>query len=126
MFGSNVEDMNASVDGTEERTRSVGIVRDLLLDEEQMEVIVATVPNMGAIAKSSHGFRRMNQVQISNNEFSSRRKEQATNVQYMHEAFAETQIFTCALIENESDGPAARRVKDAQLFSESASSTPTS
>ncbi len=142
MFGSNgMGDMDSSMDDMEELKRSMAIVRDLFRDEVQTEFIVATIPNMMAIAESSRLVEELrkeripvrhlfvNQVQPPNDGCafcSARHKEHAANMRYISETFAGLQISTVQSFDREIKGAPALRAMGAQLFPGSISSTPTS
>lgn len=132
MFGgADASDVDRSMDEMEELKRSMAIVRDLFRDEVQTEFIVATIPNMMAIAESSrlvdelrkeripvrHLF--VNQVQPSNagcTFCSARHKEQTANMEYLSTTFDGLQISTVQSFDREIKGAAALRAMGAQLF----------
>lgn len=124
-------EMNASVEEMEELKRSMGMVRDLFRDEIQTEFIVATIPNMMAIAESGrlvlelnrekipvrHLF--VNQVQPSNDECTfcaARHKEQTGNLRRIETEFSGLQISKVQAFDKEIKGTAALRAMGAQLF----------
>lgn len=132
MFGGNdAQDMDASMKDMEELKRSMARVRDLFRDEIQTEFVVATIPNMMAIAESSrlvdelrkeqipvrHLF--VNQVQPQNDDCtfcSARHKEHSANMKYIQSQFEQLQISTVQCFDREIKGVGALRTMGAQLF----------
>lgn len=139
MFGGGREDdLNASVEDMEELKRSMQMVRNLFRDEVQTEFVVATIPNMMAIAESSrlvdelrkeqipvrHLF--VNQVQPGNDDCSfcaARYKEHVANLSYIKTQFGQLQISTVQSFDREIKGAAALRAMGGQLFPKAMEST---
>lgn len=139
MFGgARDEDLNASVEDMEELKRSMQMVRNLFRDEVQTEFVVATIPNMMAIAESSrlvdelkkeqipvrHLF--VNQVQPGNDNCSfcaARYKEHVSNLRYIKSQFGQLQMSTVQSFDREIKGAAALRAMAAQLFPKALEST---
>lgn len=130
MFGNDV-DMDNSVEEMEELKRSMNMVRELFRDEIQTEFIVATIPNMMAIAESQrlvdelrkeqipvrHLF--INQMQPSNDDCTfcaARYKEQRSNMKYIEEQLDGLLISTVQSFDKEIKGAAALRAMASQLF----------
>lgn len=132
MFGGGKDDdLNASVEDMEELKRSMQMVRDLFRDEIQTEFIVATIPNMMAIAESSRLVEELrkeqipvrhlfvNQVQPGNDDCSfcaARYKEHAANLRFIKSQFGQLQISTVQSFDREIKGAAALRTMGGQLF----------
>lgn len=130
MFGNDVN-MDNSVEDMEEMKRSMNMVRELFRDEVQTEFIVATIPNMMAIAESQrlvdelykekipvrHLF--VNQVQPSNDDCTfcaARYKEQRSNLKYIEQQLTGLQMSTVQSFDKEIKGAAALRAMASQLF----------
>lgn len=130
MFGNDV-DMDNSVEEMEELKRSMNMVRELFRDEIQTEFIVATIPNMMAIAESQrlvdelrkeqipvrHLF--INQMQPSNDDCTfcaARYKEQRSNMKYIEQQLEGLLISTVQSFDKEIKGAAALRAMASQLF----------
>lgn len=130
MFGNDV-DMDNSVEEMEELKRSMNMVRELFRDEIQTEFIVATIPNMMAIAESQrlvdelrkeqipvrHLF--INQMQPSNDDCTfcaARFKEQRSNMKYIEQQLDGLLISTVQSFDKEIKGAAALRAMASQLF----------
>lgn len=134
MFGNDVN-MDNSVQEMEELKRSMNMVRELFRDEIQTEFIVATIPNMMAIAESKrlvdelrkesipvrHLF--VNQMQPANDECTfcaARFKEQASNLTYLRGEMQNLQLSTVQSFDKEIRGAPALRAMASQLFPECA------
>lgn len=124
-------DMDESFNDMEELKRTMAKVRDLFTDEVQTEFIVATIPNMMAIAESKrlvdelrrehvpvrHLFVNHCQPENSGCEFCSvRHKEQAANLKYIRSEFSGLQIATVQSFDREIRGAAALRAMGSQLL----------
>lgn len=130
MFGNDV-DMNDSMEDMEEMKRSMRMVRELFRDEIQTEFVVATIPNMMAIAESTRLVEELrkekipvrhlfvNQVQPANDDCmfcAARRKEQSGNMRYLQREFEGLQISTVQSFDKEIKGAGALRAMGEQLF----------
>ncbi|CDF39347.1 probable arsenite translocating ATPase [Chondrus crispus] len=137
MFGGGDPDaeLNASVEDMEELKRSMGMVRDLFRDEIQTEFVVATIPNMMAIAESKRLVEELakekipvrhmfvNQVQPENDDCTfcaARFKEQAGNLRAIDRTFDGLLIAKVQMFDKEIKGAAALRTMSGQLFPKAA------
>jgi arsenite/tail-anchored protein-transporting ATPase len=124
-------DLDASMNDIEDMKRSMAVVRDLFRDQVQTEFIVATIPNMMAIAESArlvdelrkeeipvrHVF--VNQIQPQNDDCTfcaARHKEQDANMRFIREQFQGLRISTVQSFDREIRGGPALRAMGAQLF----------
>lgn len=129
--GDTEGDLNASVEEMEELKRSMGMVRDLFRDEIQTEFVVATIPNMMAIAESKRLVQELNrekipvrhlfvnQVQPENEDCTfcaARFKEQAGNLRNIESEFDGLLISKVQMFDKEIKGAAALRAMSGQLF----------
>lgn len=134
MFGGNRDvdsELDASMNDMQEMKRSMAVVRDLFRDAIQTEFIVATIPNMMAIAESRrlidelrkekipirHVF--VNQIQPSNDDCtfcSARHKEHVANLQFIQSQFKDLRIATVQSFDREIRGAPALRTMGSQLF----------
>lgn len=130
MFDSQ-SDMDDSFNDMEELKRTMAKVRSLFTDQVQTEFIVATIPNMMAIAESKrlveelkseqvpvrHLFVNHCQPENTGCEFCSvRHKEQASNLKYIRSEFSGLRIATVQSFDREIRGAAALRAMGSQLF----------
>lgn len=137
MFGASDTDMDDSVQEMEELKRSMNMVRELFRDEVQTEFVVATIPNMMAIAESKRLVEELdkeripvrhlfiNHVQPANDECTfcaARHKEQIGNLRYIEQEFSGLQISTVQSFDKEIKGSAALRAMGSQLFPQAAKS----
>lgn len=130
MFGNDV-DMDNSMEEMEELKRSMNMVRELFRDEVQTEFVVATIPNMMAIAESQrlvdelrkeqipvrHLF--VNQVQPQNDDCtfcSARHREHTSNMKYIEQQLTGLKISTVQCFDKEIKGAPALRTMGSQLF----------
>lgn len=135
MFGGNDAALDSSVEDMEELKRSMSMVRELFRDELQTEFIVATIPNMMAIAESKRLHNELqkekipvrhlfvNQLQPENEHCTfcaARFKEQKNNLSFLEREFEGLQIATVQSFDKEIKGAAALRAMSAQLFPQSA------
>lgn len=124
-------DVDESFNDMEELKKTMAKVRNLFTDQMQTEFIVATIPNMMAIAESKrlveelkrehvpvrHLFVNHCQPENTGCEFCSvRHKEQASNLKYIRSEFSGLQIATVQSFDREIRGAAALRAMGAQLF----------
>lgn len=130
MFGNDVN-MDNSVQEMEELKRSMNMVRELFRDEIQTEFIVATIPNMMAVAESKRLVEELrkesipvrhlfvNQVQPQNDDCTfctARYREHTANVQYINQQFTDLKISMVQCFDKEIKGAAALRAMGMQLF----------
>lgn len=133
MFGNDVN-MDNSVAEMEELKRSMNMVRELFRDEVQTEFVVATIPNMMAIAESQRLVDELNKekipvrhlflnlVQPPNEDCTfcaARFKEQRQNIKYIQQELGDLKISMVQSFDKEIKGAAALRAMAAQLFPES-------
>lgn len=133
MFGNDVN-MDNSVQEMEELKRSMNMVRELFRDEIQTEFIVATIPNMMAIAESQRLIEELkkekipvrhlfvNLVQPQNDDCSfctARYNEHRANIKYVNEQFDDLKISFVQLFDKEVKGAPALRAISSQLFPKS-------
>lgn len=129
--GDTDADLNASVEEMEELKRSMSMVRELFRDEIQTEFVVATIPNMMAIAESKRLVEQLgrekipvrhvfvNQVQPANEDCTfcaARFKEQAGNLRDIEAAFDGLLIAKVQMFDKEIKGAGALRAMSEQLF----------
>eukprot|EP00188_Purpureofilum_apyrenoidigerum_P000026 Plantae.Rhodophyta-Purpureofilum_apyrenoidigerum.ctg10110.p2 GENE.Plantae.Rhodophyta-Purpureofilum_apyrenoidigerum.ctg10110~~Plantae.Rhodophyta-Purpureofilum_apyrenoidigerum.ctg10110.p2 ORF type:complete len:388 (+),score=98.10 Plantae.Rhodophyta-Purpureofilum_apyrenoidigerum.ctg10110:103-1164(+) len=115
----------------DEMKKSMQVVRDLFKDERQTEFIVATIPNMMAIAESMRLIDELhkesipvhyvfvNQIQPENDHCafcSTRRKEQQANLAYVEKTFAGMKLSKVQFFDREIRGSYALRAMGGQLF----------
>lgn len=132
MFGgAGEEDLERGVEDMEELKRSMEMVRELFRDEYQTEFIVATIPNMMAIAESKRLVEELrkekipvrhlfvNQIQPGNDDCTfcgARFREHKSNLKYIEQEFGQLQISTVQSFDREVQGSGALRAMASQLF----------
>eukprot|EP00871_Galdieria_phlegrea_P002394 jgi/Galph1/3155/GphlegSOOS_G1809.1 len=130
MFGSQ-DQANLDTRDLEDLKKSMKIVRELFRDQQQTEFIVATIPNMMAIAESLRLVQELrkekipvrhlfvNQIQVENNHCtfcSARYKEHKANLQYIREQFQGLRITPVQCFDREIRGLYALRTMAEQIF----------